>query len=157
MQRGVGERVVLERPPVGRHAEHDRAAAVLRVVLEELDEVHSLGQCVFAVVAEAEAPYGHDRFALVALVGLVLGDVHAVAEEPPVLHDAAHLAGAQAAQVVHDGICAAEAVGALAAILEDHVELPEALVAEDLAGEPLHEHAVDTVILHPLEVPEDRF
>jgi len=143
------------RSSVRRHAEHDGAVAVRRVGLEPLHELDPLGEGVLAFVVEAEAPEGDDGLPGVVEVGGVLRDLHAVDEHLPVVHDLVHGGGAEAGEVVHDGVGAAVEVGAGAAVREDGGELAAAGGAGNLADEALDERAVDAVVAHPLEVAGD--
>src|SRR5436305_1641262 len=68
----VAHAVGVYRPPAGRHAQDDRVAPVMLVVLEEVHQPPALGQGVLAAVVEADAPDGHDRLAVVPEVSVVL-------------------------------------------------------------------------------------
>ncbi len=153
---GVLHAVPLQRAPVGGHAEHHRAAAVVGIALQEAHELEALVQRVLPAVAEPDAPHGDDRPAAVAQVGGVLRDRHAVDQQLPVLDHSAGAPSPESREVVHHRVRAAVAVGPLAAVAEHGGELAEAGGVRHLGAEALHEHAVDPVVLHPLEVADHR-
>ena len=88
-------------------------------------------------------------------VGRVVGKVHALAQVAPVFRDFIDAIAAKPAEVVHHRVSAAIAIGAFAAGSEDDViVLKHAGIAKP-ADEALYEGAVDAVVAHPGEVPQD--
>ena len=114
------------------------------------------------VVVETDPPEGQERFPVlvqVVLLGTAVLEVVLVHQLLGVGHHRRRhrrLGGVDSAHVVHHGDGAAELVGALHRVLEHGVEMVLVLGVLDLAHEPLHEHPVEPVLLHPLEVLEHR-
>ncbi len=138
-----------------RHAEHDGVLAIGRVVLEELDEFESVIERVLSMIVEAQAPHDDDGMAVVMQIRRVFGDLHAVAEELPVVDHFVDRIRAESRQVVHHGIRAAIGVGPFATMIQDRVELPQAGIVEGFGDEALHEDAVDAVVPHPFEMAKN--
>ncbi len=157
MHLGIVEAVAFQRSPGCGHTEHDRAAAVTGVILEESQQLQTLGQRVPAVVTETESPDRDDGFAVVVQVGRILSDPHPIDQQLPIVHHATHLAAAQTGQIVHDGVSPAVQIGSLAAVVQHDVDMSQALGMGHVHDEALNEHAIDTAVLHPLEMAENRF
>ena len=153
---GPAQGVVAADPPVARAAQHDGPALGLELLDVGFDE-GGLGQ---VAVVETESPEGQERLSVlvqVELLGAAVLEVVLVHQLLRVGHHALrHIVVGRSAHVVHHGDGAAELVGALHRVLEHGVEMVLVLGVLDLAHEPLHEHAVQSVLLHPLEVREHR-
>ena len=150
VQERFGDRVAAERPPARRHPEHDGAA----VLLEKLHQRTALRDGVVAVAIEADAPDHHHRPTAMPEVGGVVTHPHARAELPPVVHHHRHAVGAKPAEVIHHGVGPTKPVRTLAAVVEDDVGVPQMIGVHERGGESLHHHAVDSILPHPLEVPQ---
>ena len=153
---GPAQGVVAAGPPVTRAAQHDGPALGLELLDVRLDE-RGLGQ---VVVVETESPEGQQRLPVLVQVVLLGAAVLEVVLVHQLLgvgdHALGHVLVGRTAHVVHHGDGAAVLVGALHRVLEHGVEMVLVLRILDFAHEPLHEHAVQSVLLHPLEVREHR-
>ena len=155
---GAGDAVVSTLPPVGGTTQHDAPALGLQL----FDVGFQVGGLRMGVVVEGDAPEGQHRLSVlveIVLLGGAVLELVLVHQRLRVLdHRLGHLriAGHHAAHVVHHGDGALVLVGPLHRVLEHLVEVVLVLGVLDLAHEPLHEHAVDSVVLHPLEVRQHR-
>ena len=157
VQRRIGNRVAGLRAPETGHTEHNREAAGVRIVLEEGEDLPPIVERgTGAVVQEAAAPEGEEGFAAVVQIRGVAREGGFAHQSAPVGDEEVGLAGREAAEVVHEGVGPAVHARAFAAVGEHGVVVPERVCVAERVDEALHEHAVDAVFAHPLEVAQHR-
>ena len=152
----AGNAVVSTGPPVGRAAQHDGPTLGYELVNERF-QVYRLR---VAVIVESDAPEGQERLSVLVEVVLLLGTVLQLVLVHEALGIGHHGSGHggifrhHAAHVVHDGDGPSVLVGALHGMGKHLVKVVLVLGILDLSHKALHEHAVQAVVLHPLEVRE---
>jgi hypothetical protein len=154
VQRGIGDRVAPLFAPEARHAEHDRDAPARGIVFQEVQNLPPViehGARLFLVL-EPAAPQGKQGFAAVAQVLRVAREPRLAHEGPSSPRSAGRpCPGGQAAQVVHQRVHPPVLPRPGAAVFEDGVVVRERAGPREGVDEPLQEHAVDAVLLHPAE------
>ena len=155
MEPRVGQRVLGQRPPIRRHTDHHAVA----LGFEAVDDLLALVEPVSPVVVEAHAPHRHERLPVlvqVGRIGPVVEEMMGLRERVDVLQEDLRAIGGHAAEVVHDGDGAVVLVRAFHRRVHHLVEMPLPGGIGDLRDEPLEEHAVQPVLLHPAEMDIDR-
>ena len=151
----VGKRVRFQVPPMRRDPDHHAEAPFL----EAVDDLFGFVEPVFPVVVEAHAPDGDQGLPVVVQVGrivLVTEQVMPLRKLVDVLEENLRPVRRHPAQVIHHGHGAVVLVGAFHRGGKDRVEVVLARLPGDFSHEPLHEHAVQAVFLHPAEMDVHR-
>ena len=150
---GVGPQIA----EIAGHTQHHAAAAVFRVVLEKLQELFQSDVAdVVRPIRKTDAPDGDERLAAMIEVWLIRAlrrELEFIHQFLPILDQRRTiLARLQSREVIHHRDGPPMLLRRMQCVPQNHPPVGAALFGAGHSEEPLYEHPVNAVVLHPFEM-----